>query len=572
MAIMSGPYEPVYKAVARWVDVALRRDDSLFTPGQPVWSLVVADDLERRFVAQPDLSSDTFVVKLRRQLEGAPATTIQLAGEVFYMHLLVADDIYGKTKRDLVNEVLSWASDQRVAIPADLDAALDRGLAASGVAYKTYRYHQIVFFLSFVQAWKHLTYERQQELLDDPWAFKAFLFELPLHAAQSQREALLHFVHPNTFEAIVSRDSKAKIAAAFADLIPDPVEDVDKRLAQIRAALAPKYGADFHFWHPELLPVWNPPAPVQPVAAVTSAASPTSESLAALADSLFLDADYLYRAQQLLLDKGQAIFYGPPGTGKTFVALKLARYLAGPGAVELVQFHPSYAYEDFVEGYRPAAVGGQGFELTPGPLRRIASLAAQQPEAMHVLVIDEVNRGNIPKVFGELYYLLEYRDEEISLQYSREPFSLPANLLIIGTMNTVDRSIALVDLALRRRFYFVPFYPDVPPVKGLLKRWLSANAPDFVWAADVVERANAKLADRDVAIGPSYFMRSNLSEEWIALVWEYSVLPMLAEHFFGDEDRLEDFALDALRGGGAAEQNAGAQATELDARATADPD
>ena len=146
-------------------------------------------------------------------------------------------------------------------------------------------------------------------------------------------------------------------------------------------------------------------------------------------------------------------------------------------AVKIVQFHPSYAYEDFVEGYRPHLHnGGQpGFRLVEGPLKRLALRASENPDVVHVLLIDEINRGNIAKVFGELYYLLEYRDEAIDLQYGGgQGFSLPKNLWLIGTMNTADRSIALIDAALRRRFYFVPFFPDQPPIRGLLRRWLDA--------------------------------------------------------------------------------------------------
>ncbi len=223
----------------------------------------------------------------------------------------------------------------------------------------------------------------------------------------------------------------------------------------------------------------------------------------------------------------------------------------------MVQLHPSSAYEDFVEGYRPRAVDGQpSFALVDGPLKRIAEQARQDPRHRYVLVIDELNRANVAKVFGELYYLLEYRDQEIALQYSGMgdadgegpgPFSLPRNLLIIGTMNTADRSIALVDLALRRRFYFIPFFPNEPPVEGLLRRWLVDRQPSLLWVADVVDRANALLRDRHAAVGPSHFMRSDLTEEWVELIWEHSVLPTLAEHFFGDEAALADFRLDHLR-------------------------
>ena len=190
----------------------------------------------------------------------------------------------------------------------------------------------------------------------------------------------------------------------------------------------------------------------------------SAETLDDLATRLFWDAEHLQNIQRLLQDKRQIVFYGPPGTGKTFVALQLARHFAGAeDRTDLVQFHPSYAYEDFVEGFRPADQNGQpGFQLREGPLKRIADKARAQPDATHVLVIDEINRGNVARVFGELYFLLEYRDRQMSLQYSEaeDPFSLPRNLWFIATMNTADRSIALVDAALRRRFHFVPFFPD----------------------------------------------------------------------------------------------------------------
>ncbi len=277
-------------------------------------------------------------------------------------------------------------------------------------------------------------------------------------------------------------------------------------------------------------------------------AKPTA-SLAALADELLFDTGSLQVIEKLLDDKGQVIFQGPPGTGKTYAARRIAACLAGSAErVRLVQFHPSYAYEDFVQGYRPTLRDGQaGFELRNGPLRDMAERAREEPEARHFLVIDEINRGNLAKVFGELYFLLEYRDEEMRLQYSDEPFSLPGNLYIIGTMNTADRSIALVDLALRRRFHFVEFHPKEPPVKGLLRRWLARNASGMGWVADLVDRANEKLEDQQGAIGPSYFMRNGLDEEMIRLTWQHNVRPYIEEQLFGQQDRIDGFDLDRLR-------------------------
>lgn len=272
----------------------------------------------------------------------------------------------------------------------------------------------------------------------------------------------------------------------------------------------------------------------------------------ALAQRLLLPVGFFERVHDLLTDhkKHQVVFYGPPGTGKTYVARELAKELAGQnGTVRLVQFHPSYAYEDFVEGYRPRLVNTQpGFVLVDGPLKLAAAAATAVPDARHFLVIDELNRANVAKVLGELYFLLEYRDEKIRLQYSDEEFQLPSNLFIIATMNTADRSIALVDAALRRRFNFVGFFPDTEPIDGLLRRWLAEHRPEMAWVADLVAQANSQLPDRHLAIGPSHFLRTDLDEGRLEMVWKHSVIPYLEEQFLGNEAALADFQLDLLRG------------------------
>ena len=277
------------------------------------------------------------------------------------------------------------------------------------------------------------------------------------------------------------------------------------------------------------------------------------DHLQLLADELLFDVEHLRNLEKLLDDKRQIILQGPPGTGKTYTARKLAECLAGKRKrVLLVQLHPSYAYEDFVQGFRPTLIGRQpGFELRNGPLLHATELAEKKPEKKVFLIIDEINRGNLAKVFGELYFLLEYRDEKIRLQYSGDSeervVALPKNLYIIGTMNTADRSIALVDLALRRRFYFFEFHPDKKPIKGLLKRWLKGNAKDKLWLADVVDRANEKLADRQAAIGPSYFMKKDLDDKTVELIWKHSVLPYIEERLYGEDNRLDEFGFDRLR-------------------------
>lgn len=269
----------------------------------------------------------------------------------------------------------------------------------------------------------------------------------------------------------------------------------------------------------------------------------TLESLSA---ALHLERGFLETIDALLADRRQVIFTGNPGTGKTFVAQAFARYFTGSESrVRLVQFHPSYAYEDFVEGFRPLLHGG--FALKHGPLRAIARDAQADPNNSYVLIIDELNRANVARVFGELYFLLEYRTEAARLMYSDEPFTLPPNLHVIGTMNSADRSIALLDSALRRRFSFIEFDPRQAPVSEVLPSYLRAHSPTMRWVSDVVDLANRMIDDPLASIGPSHFLRTDLTPELVARIWTHDVLPTVREHLYGRPELLAALTLESLR-------------------------
>ena len=263
----------------------------------------------------------------------------------------------------------------------------------------------------------------------------------------------------------------------------------------------------------------------------------------------YTEADFLARTcltaetaaelRDLLADRKQLLFYGPPGTGKTFVARELGKLLTGlaepsPERMEIVQFHPAYGYEDFIEGIRPESKpGANGTHVVDYPTRAGLFLrfcqTARTVDGPCVFIIDEMNRGNIARIFGELMFLLEYRDQSVPLPYSSSRFGIPDNVFIIGTMNTADRSIALVDFALRRRFHFYHFGAD----PELLQRWLAANPVGIPYLLELYRRlAEEAIDDPAFAIGPSHFMRPNLTETRLRLLWKRSIEPYLEEYYF----------------------------------------
>lgn len=268
------------------------------------------------------------------------------------------------------------------------------------------------------------------------------------------------------------------------------------------------------------------------------------------------EARYDVLAAQLK-HKKNIILQGAPGVGKTFAAKKLAYSIMGEvddSRIELVQFHQNYSYEDFVMGYRPNDKGG--FELTEGIFYRFCQKAANKPEQDHFFIIDEINRGNLSKIFGELLMLVEkdYRDTKATLAYSGLSFSVPSNLYIIGMMNTADRSLAMIDYALRRRFSFFDMEPGFSS-EGFMTYQNGLNNETFKELIEQIKKLNKEIADdsslgRGFQIGHSYFCGcepADCTTDWMRSVVEFDILPTLAEYWFDNNNKLETW-IKALRG------------------------
>ncbi|MBX3497554.1 MAG: AAA family ATPase [Parvibaculum sp.] len=588
MAKLTGIPEVCYTALHRVRETALIDFGSLFTPERKIWT---ARNLQRHhemFVQRFDEGEGTFLDKYRHQLDGGDDDTIQLAAELVYVQQIFTTVTGPKKKIANVREILTWC-DRAVEVP---EWAVEGAAGHAGdQSFNQHRPWHLAWINEYLLHWHELPESRRSQLLGNPWEFRDDVFghKTSLQAFQPMREAWLYIAFPGTFENISSRKDKKAIRAGFGHLLPNGATDnIDRDLLTIREALGKEAEPGFHFYRKPFIQQWKEPKDAKPkkqtggnAPKVTPAGPGLSSgdapavmaSLEDLAASLMLEpADTLSRWAALLVEKGQIILQGPPGTGKTFIARKMAESLAGtPDRVTLVQFHPSYAYEDFVEGFRPS--GPNHFEVKDGPLKRLTARAAAEPDARFVLIIDEINRGNIAKVFGELLFLLEYRDEAITLQYSEAPFRLPRNLLIIGTMNTADRSIALLDMALRRRFRFIDLVPGEPPIDGLLKRFLEANAPDMVYLAAMIDSVNEIVGDRHAAIGPSHFLTDDpraLTEEWAKQIWNHSVIPALADRFFDNPSEMGQFLYDTVRDQVTSDDVLADQAEADDASADAD--
>ena len=274
-------------------------------------------------------------------------------------------------------------------------------------------------------------------------------------------------------------------------------------------------------------------------------------SMDAYTRSDFLDAVYMTEKRYenlvaVLRNKKNIILQGAPGVGKTFAARRLAWSMMGEKddrRIEFVQFHQNYTYEDFMMGYKPVE---DGFELKYGIFYRFCQRAANQPDKEFFFLIDEINRGNLSKIFGELLMLIErdYRGIKATMAYNGLSFAVPKNLYIIGMMNTADRSLAMIDYALRRRFSFFEMEPGFDS-DGFIQYQNSLNNETLNALISKIKDLNREIAldkslGKGFCIGHSYFCgRDICTDEWLHSIVDYDILPMLSEYWFDDANKFQ---------------------------------
>ncbi len=542
--------DAVLAAAEAWRNRCFMIDGSLFGD-ENLWTLDNVQELRRRVIENPmEGTGLSFIDKLKEQLKSASPQIKQLAAEVLWFLYLFPlgigpyTSVRPETKRKNIKQVWKWSG---FGLPNSnyLTEQTLRGVGNPGPAYQIRPDRELVFLCRVLERWRSESESQRSGLMaeDLPWSFVAWLDKTKGSDRRQIRHMIPYFLFPDHMERIVvdhpskgSTISKREIIEALRDRLPEEIRpegrnssllDVDRALYELRKMFEKEYGKkELDFNGPPLKKLWCP------------SEAPTLNS----------------------------ILYGPPGTGKTYATARRCveicdgkadrseedvrkRYkeLVEKDRVEFVTFHQSYGYEEFVEGLRPETGEETGFRLEPtdGVLKRIAERARKSEDRLpHVLVIDEINRANVSKVLGELVTLLEEDKREgaenetaVTLPYSGEPFTLPANLHVLGTMNTADRSIALLDTALRRRFVFEESAPD----PDLLT---SVGGIDLPAALRAVNERLEYLIDRDHLIGHAWFMGAETKTD-VDHIMRRKIIPLIAEYFHDDWKKVH-----AVLGGG----------------------
>ncbi len=504
-----------------WKEHCLIGSGSLLFDDRNLWTPAHLEEFRKRFLDNPLYGSEeNFGQKLATQLQTASEDVRWLVVELVAVYFLFARGaIGGPTKRATLEAIFAPLGAEKPPHWQRLAETMDEGIGNPGVGYNINRDIQIGYLIDFCLRLKAIDdVAERRALLEDPWALRDFADAAGEGiSVREMRHILLHLLRPDEFERMSSRTHKQNIVDAFADELltgDDIPEDLDEQLLLIRHKLVDlnaqpnAHGGILDFYYPPLHAIWDP-------------GSDRSDGASDL---------------DLLLYKKQIVLYGPPGTGKTHRTRELADRLIRRVALERwgtarffgsqavldqyvadnvhwVQLHPGYGYEEFVRGLRLAADGSTAY--VDGVLPRLVAQMTAVPETDRlpvVLVLDEINRTDLSRLFGEAFSLLENREAPALLpgiDAGDDPveLSLPGNLFVIGTMNLIDQSVEELDFALRRRFFWRPAGFDPSPILIVNQhRWPEHAPKRWGWDRAVGDMTllaqRAALLNQQIALSP----------------------------------------------------------------------
>lgn len=521
------PREHIQAVIEAWKERCLLADGSLRGLDEELWTTDRLDRAYNNIIGNPLVEEGTFIEKLKQQLAG-DRQLVLLGAELLIVYYLFAWDgsVSAATKRARVNEVLSWAD---TALSEDEDAWLalgEHGIGHPGQFFLLRPDVQLGFILDFARRLKEKPPVERDEIVGDPWRLRDFADAAEDQGASGMRHIVLHLLHPDSFEPISSGQDKQRIATTYAALVDGEADDTDEQLVIIRRSLAElldKASGEVEFYREPLASTWG---------------GNRAKSDGNLIDGLEL--------------KKQVVLFGPPGTSKTYEAKQLAGQIIrrhalrewGPvtyfqrqervgelisGHVRRLQLHPAYSYEEFIRGLRlrDGSVAYEDGYL----LRLIDEMESEEiPESETslpwVLILDELNRADLSRVFGEAFSVLEDRNEPVALPGAnpgQEPrtIALPDRLYVIGTMNLIDQSLEQIDFALRRRFMWsrsgfdrarlAAVLPELWEQTKMAQRYpwerISGEMEVFTSRAELLNEqiAASSLLGRDYELGHTYF-------------------------------------------------------------------
>jgi 5-methylcytosine-specific restriction protein B len=546
----------VFDAADEFKQRCLLDQQSMLLDNQILWTAEHFQALIDSYVKQPDVGDGGFYDKLASQLATCQALDVALMTEVFWIVQLAPTNLRAPTKAKTLERI--WNMKAAAPFPADspfLATPVLSGLGSAGPGYNQYLWMEIVFAVEAFADFVAKPRTEREALLNDAQAFALWLDSIPSGKGRQLYHTLCHVLFPDFFERIFSQGNKYQVARAhkiWTPILGESRPALDRALQDLRKRLEIQYPGAVDYYEPPVGTLIKQQGvnfgkvPEKP--ADGNGETIAQVPLSSREPDPEYDVETATNTKPTLRLADNVILFGPPGTGKTYEMQARMKAAFDKGEdFAFVAFHPSYSYEDFIGGLRPVASkdgAGIAVEFQKGPFLTLCEKAHANPTQRFTLFIDEINRANVAKVFGELITLIEpskrviagskANDEGtwVTLPGLSSRFGVPDNLNVVATMNTADRSIAMMDIALRRRFRFQECAPEPKRIE-----------PAMVGAVDLralLQRLNDRLEyllDRDHAIGHAVFMGITSLVE-LQTVLAQRVIPLLQEYFFEDMEKV----------------------------------